>query len=302
MFAIFGATGKVGGATVTALRKAGHAVRAVVRNENEADRFKAIGCDTVVADLTAPESIQRAIRGAQAVQILCPIPVGDSDPESTMRRMVDAVAQALRSVPQARVLALSDYGAELSHGTGITLLFNYLETRLHSLGGRLTLLRSAEHMRNWARVIPIALQHGFLPSLHHPLTKAFPTVCAHDVGLVAAELLLDEPRSDLPRIVSIEGPQRINADYVAQVLSEIGNRKVAAVALPRSEWTATLLRAGLTDKHARLIAELYDAHNAGRIDVDDAAKTERRFGKTTLPEVIASLLATGGIHSPGMQA
>jgi hypothetical protein len=122
------------------------------------------------------------------------------------------------------------------------------------------------------------------------------------VGLVAAELLLDEPRSDLPRIVSIEGPQRINADYVAQILGELANRKIAAVTVPRGEWTATLLRAGLTDKHARLITELYDAHNAGRIDVDDAAKTERRFGKTTLPEVIASLLAAGGIPSPSVQA
>jgi uncharacterized protein YbjT (DUF2867 family) len=247
--------------------------------------------------------VRSAIEGAQAIQILCPVPVRDSDPESTMRRMADVAAEALRAAPHARVLALSDYGAELSHGTGITLLFNYLETRLHSLGGRLTLLRSAEHMQNWARVIPIALQQGILPSLHHPLTKTFPTVSAHDVGLVAAELLLDKPRSDLPRIVSIEGPQRISADYVAQVLGEAGNAKITAIALPRGEWTATLLRAGLSDKHARLIAELFDAHNAGKIDVEDGTKTERRFGKTTLPEVIASLLATGGgIHSPSAQA
>jgi len=291
MFTIFGATGKVGSTTVAALRKAGHAVRAVVRNESEAKRFQTIGCETAVADLTSPVSLRFALHGAQAVQILCPIPVGDRDPESTMRRMVDVAAQALRAAPHARVLALSDYGAELSHGTGITSLYHYLEAQLHSLGGRLTLLRSAEHMQNWARVIPIALQQGVLPSLHHPLTKAFPTVSAHDVGLAAAELLLDEPRSDLPRVVSIEGPERITVDYVARVLGEMGDTKIAAVALPRGEWTAALLRAGLTDRHARLIAELYDAHNAGKIDVEEATKTERRFGKTALPEVIASLLA-----------
>lgn len=291
MFVIFGASGNVGGATVAALRKAGHPVRAVVRNERQAERFATIGCETVVADLTNFASVRRAIDGARAVQILCPIPAADIDPESTMRNMVDVAADALASASDIHVLALSDYGAELSEGTGVTLLFHYLETRLRSLGGRLTLLRSAEHMQNWGRALPTALQLGILPSLHHPLTKSFPTVSAHDVGTAAAELLLDEPRSGLPRIVSIEGPERISATYVAQVLSEASNKTITPFALPRSEWAATLLRAGLTEKHASLIADLYDAHNAGKIEVEDTRKTERRFGKTTLPEVISSLLA-----------
>ena len=290
MFVIFGASGNVGSTTVAALRKAGHPVRAVVRNERQAERFATIGCEAVVADLTDSASVCTAINGARAVQILCPIPAADVDPESTMRNMVDVAADALASAPGIHVLALSDYGAELSEGTGITLLFHYLETQLRSLAGRLTLLRSAEHMQNWGRALPTVLQCGILPSLHHPLTKLFPTVSAHDVGLAAAELLLDEPQSGLPRIVSIEGPERISAAYVAQVLSEVGNKTVTPFALPRSEWPAALLRAGLTEKHASLVADLYDAHNAGKIEVEDTRKTERRFGKTTLPEVISSLL------------
>ncbi|WP_116139002.1 NAD(P)H-binding protein [Trinickia diaoshuihuensis] len=291
MFVIFGASGKVGSATVTALRKAGHRVRAVVRNERQAERFRAIGCETASADLTDLASVRAAIDGAHTVQMLCPIPEDDIDPESTMRKMAGVAADALRAAPDTRVVALSDYGAELDEGTGITMLFHYFETQLRPLGGRVTLLRSAEHMQNWARVIPTALQHGVLPSLHHPLSKSFPAVSAHDVGLAATELLLDDRRSDRPRIVSIEGPERINTTDVARLLSEIGNATITAFALPRSEWTATLLRAGLTAKHAQLIADLYDAHNAGRIDIEDAAKRERRFGQTTLSEVISSLVA-----------
>ncbi len=50
-----------------------------------------------------------------------------------------------------------------------------------------------------------------------------------------------------------------------------------------------LLRAGLSANHAQLITDLYDTHNAGRIDVE-AGVGERRFGTTGLAEVLASIL------------
>ncbi|WP_429255993.1 hypothetical protein [Paraburkholderia sp. GAS334] len=51
-----------------------------------------------------------------------------------------------------------------------------------------------------------------------------------------------------------------------------------------------MLRAGLNENHARLITELYDAQNEGRIDVE-VGNSERRFGETELVEVFASLRA-----------
>jgi hypothetical protein len=58
---------------------------------------------------------------------------------------------------------------------------------------------------------------------------------------------------------------------------------------PRGEWAAMLEGAGLGEPHARLITDLYDAHNAGRIDVETDI-SERRFGATTLAEVLAAIL------------
>ena len=294
MFVIFGASGKVGRVTAAALRHAGHAVRAVVRNEAQSERLASIGCEVVLADLLKPESVAKVIDGAQAVQILCPVPNGDAQPESAMRRMIDVAAVVLRANPPPRVLALSDYGAELDRGTGITLLFHALESQLQPVVQNLTLLRAAEHMQNWARVIPVALATGVLPSLHHPLNKRFPTVAAQDVGQLAAELLLDESRASVPRLVSIEGPRRVSALDVARALSDVSRREISAREVPRSEWTSTLLRAGLSANHSDLITELYDAHNAGRIDVEEGIG-ERRFGTTELAEVLASMLPDGAV-------
>ena len=289
MFVIFGASGKVGRMSAASLRNAGHAVRAVVRNEAQGEQLARMGCEIVLADLLDPASVARAIEGADAVQILCPVPIGDAHPGSTMHRMIDVAADALRANPPPHVLALSDYGAELDHGTGITLLFHALEKQLQTAVQNLTLLRAAEHMQNWARVIPVALATGKLPSLHHPLSKRFPTVAAQDVGLLAAQLLLGESRGSGSRVVSIEGPRRVAALDIARALSEVGGREISAHEVPRNDWAAMLSRAGLGADHAQLIIDLYETHNAGRIDVEEGIG-ERRFGTTEFADVLASML------------
>jgi uncharacterized protein YbjT (DUF2867 family) len=290
VFVIFGAAGHVGRVSAAALRRAGREVRAVVRNEAQGGPLAAIGCEIAIADLNDAASVARAIDGAHAVQMLCPLPRAHADPAPAMRRMIDVSVAALRAAAPPRVLALSDYGAEHPDGTGITTLFHYLETQLRGIDAHLTFLRAAEHMHNWARVLPMALANGMLPSLHHPLDKLFPTVAAEDVGALAAELLLDTsaPQTS-PRVVSVEGDRRVSARDVARTLAEVSGRPVVAQEVPRGEWAAVLRHAGLGEHHARLITDLYDAHNAGRIDVE-AQISERRFGATSLAQVLAALL------------
>jgi len=290
VFVIFGAAGHVGRVSAAALRRAGRPVRAVVRNADQGEFLAKIGCEIALADLLDAATVARAIEGAHAVQLLCPVPHADTDPAQAMRRMIDATVAALRADPPPRLLALSDYGAEHPTGTGITTLFHELETQLRSVDSQSTFLRAAEHMHNWARVLPIALAKGVLPSLHHPLSKRFPSVAAQDVGALAAELLLDDRAQRVsPRIVSIESDERVSTLEVARTIGDLAGRAVAAREVPRGEWAAMLAGAGLGESYARLITDLYDAHNAGRIDVE-ADVSERRFGATTLAEVLAAIL------------
>ena len=290
VFVIFGASGNVGLSTVTTLRQAGHPVRAVLRDARHRERFAQLGCDVAIADLTDARAVAAAIDGAQAVQMLCPVPVADSDPAATMARAIDILTGALAANPPPALLALSDYGAERDGNTGITRLFHYLEERLKTVPTQLTLLRSAEHLQNWTRVLPVALGTGVLPSLHHPVDKLFPTVWAPDVGVAAARLLLDRTEAgNGPRIVSIEGPRRVSVREIADTLAAAADREIVARELPRDAWTATLLRAGLSERHAQLIVDLYDVHNAGQIDVE-AGVSERVYGTTTPAEALAALV------------
>jgi len=276
MFVIFGATGKIGGATVDALRRAGAPVRAVVRDQEKAARFVAAGCEIAIADLRDVAALARAIDGAAAVQVLCPVEPQADDAADAMRRSIDAVAEAVTVASPKSVLAISDYGAHLPHGTGLTMTFHQLEERLRWIAPNLILVRSAEHMENWARSVGYAAATGVLASIHHPLTKVFPTVSAADVGAICADLLLAANAAEGVRVVHVEGPQRYTPLDVASAMGVVLGREVTAQELPRRDWQAMLGLAGMSASYAQLVVDLYDAHNAGRIDAESGAGEIRR--------------------------
>jgi NAD(P)H dehydrogenase (quinone) len=260
-----------------------------VRKSSDADDLSALGCEIQAADLNEAAEIKIAIRDADAVQVICPVQAQAEDAAGAMGKMIDAIAGALTESRPAKVLVISDYGAQVSDGTGITMIFHYLEERFRRLQSTVTFLRSAEHMQNWARVIKVASETGVLPSLHHPVSKRFPTVSAQDVGRIAAQLLTDGVTVSAPRVVHAEGPRRYDANEVAATLGNILEREVVARELPQSDWIPILTRAGAGPSYARLVFDLYMAHNAGRIDVEPGA-TDVRFGTTELRDVFVSLL------------
>jgi NAD(P)H dehydrogenase (quinone) len=289
MFVILGATGKAGRTTIKQLRSQGAPVRAVVRKSSNADHLSALGCEIVLADLNDAAAIKIAITGADAVQVICPVQAQAEDAAGAMGKTIDAIASALTEIRPAKVLAISDYGAQVSDGIGIPMIFHYLEEQFRRLPITVTFLRSAEHMQNWARVIKVASETGVLPSFHHPVSKRFPTVSAQDVGSIAAQLLTDGVTASAPRVVHVEGPRRYNANEVAASLGEILGREVVARELPQSDWIPILTRAGAGESYARLVLDLYVAHNSGRIDVEPGA-TDIRHGTTELRDVFISLL------------
>lgn len=288
MFVVLGATGKIGRATIGALRRHGVPVRAVVRNPSHAEEFRALGCETEIADLRDAPALALATKGATAVQVICPTSVRADDASAEMKSTIRSIVDALDQSRPKSILAISDYGAQLAAGTGITLTFHHLESQLKTIPAALTVLRSAEHMQNWNRLAGRAIETGVLPSLHHPVSKSFPTVSAGDVGLMAADLLLSS-NGDTLRVVHAEGPDRYSAADVARTLGEIAGREIVARELPRQDWLAALVGGGISTSYAELVAATFDAHNAGRIDVEHGVGEIRR-GKTDLRTALSALI------------
>ena len=297
MIVILGATGKVGRTAAAELRRRGRQVTGVLRDRAKGHALAELGCALAEADLRDRPSLERALAGASTVLAICPPPVKSDDVLADAQQMIDQVGGALEAARPRAVVAISDYGVHHPSGTGVTLILRRLEDRLRALPAAVTFLRSAEQMQNWLRHAVPAHRRGVLPSLHHPVTRPFPTISAFDVGRIAADLLDQAETSTAvgladgnPRVVHVEGPRRYAAVDFAAAFARLFDSPVVAQAIDRDQWTAALAAGGLGDSYARLVAELQDAHNAGRIDVEPGVGELRR-GTTDLFDALSTAVS-----------
>ncbi|WP_321953440.1 NAD(P)H-binding protein [Paraburkholderia bannensis] len=295
MFAIVGATGKVGYATASALRKAGLPVRGIVRDAAKGNRLREIGCDIAVADLHDAAGLAKAIGDASGVQVILPSDPRARDTALDMRQMIESLAKALEQTRPMRILAVSDYGAHVAHDIGMPSLFRAFEARLGQLHGQKLILRSAEHMENWGRALPAAMASGVLPSFQEPLDMAYPTISAPDLGRIAADLWLrpasakdNEDNKDI-EIVHAEGPRRYSARDVAAALGQLLGRAIDVRAVPRSQWKDAFERV-MNASLADLLIKANDARNeGGLVDVEPPGTVCR--GTTGLIDALRPLVA-----------
>lgn len=289
MYAILGATGRIGGAAIRDLRGRRLPVRAIVRDAAKANYLAQTGCDVTVADVQDADALGLALRGASDALVICPMNPKATDAPADHENKIEAICAALARVKPRSIVAVSDYGAHHATGTGVTLTFHRLEQRLKSLSIPCTFLRSAEHMQNWSRFIRTAASTGVLPTFYRPRTRLLPLVSAFDVGIIAAGLLARPVREiESARVLHVEGPRRYSINEIAKVLGIAVGRPVQAREVPPESWIPALVQGGVSESYARLVAGMYEAHNAGRIDVESESSEVRR-GSTSLAEVFTTL-------------
>lgn len=286
MFAIMGTTGQTGSAALAAALAAGHEVKAIVREPSQAATLAEKGAVLAKADLDNVAALTAAFASADAVYVLNPVPHTAEDVFAAAAKNGAAIAEAIRRAGVPHVVALSSSGAHRTEGTGIVRALHDFEQALRGSAPSLTFIRATEFMENWGGVLGVAAEHGILPSMRQPLDAAGETVSARDVGRqVAAELA--RPHAGV-RIVNLKGPAEYSPEDAAQELGELLGKPIAAVPTPREEWEPGLVAAGLSASHARELAGLYDAMNAGRAGFEEVGETRR--GSVTLKEALAALL------------
>ncbi len=292
MYAILGATGKIGGATLRELRHRGLPVRAIVRDPTKAPHLAQSGCEVAVADIHDTNALKTALAGSSDVLVICPMNPKASDAPADHESLIAAIGTALERVKPHSIVAISDYGAHHNAGTGIALTFHRLEQKLKSIPVPCTFIRSAEHMQNWSRFLKSAANTGVLPTFYRPSAKLLPIVSAPDVGVIAAGILASPHRNrEGVQIVHVEGPRRYSVDEIVKTMAAVLDRPVEGREVPREHWVSALLEGGLSESYAQLLSAMYEAHNAGSIGVESEFSDVRR-GSTSLSDAFTAL-ATG---------
>jgi len=283
MYAITGITGQVGGAVARALLAEGQRVRAVVRDEGKGLVWAGLGCEVAVAEMNDAAALARAFAGTAGVFVL---PPPNFDPEPgfpEVRAENAAIREALEIARPPRVVCLSTVGAQAAQPNLLSQR-TMLEEALRTLPFAVTFLRPAWFLENLRWDIAQAREQGLLSSYLQPLDRAVPMVATADVGRVAAELLLHE--GELPRVVELEGPQRLTQHDIAAALTQVLGRPVHAEAVPRENWGAIFRAQGMRDPVPRI--QMLDGFNEGwiRFESNDASVRKGRVG---VAEVIRSL-------------
>lgn len=191
--AVFGATGKQGGAVVDALVDQGAHVRALVRSP-ESERARSLadrGVELAYADADEPTSLAAALEGATAFffMTLPPGGMGSGDTEGETQQGL-ALAQAAAAAGVPHIVFNSVGGAERNSGVPHFESKRRVEAYLEDLDMAVTLIRPVFFMDNLAAMGPQLDKGELVLRLPLPDGIKLQMIAVRDIGIVAASALL----------------------------------------------------------------------------------------------------------------
>jgi uncharacterized protein YbjT (DUF2867 family) len=283
MFLVMGITGKVGGATAEHLLAHGKEVRALVRNREKAGNWTNRGVELVDGDWNDSAAIDNALKGVEGAFVMLP-PVWAPSPDYREAKGVIAhYVEALTKAAPPRVVALSSMAADRTGGHGVITALSLLERSFRDLISPVAFVRAGAFFENFLFGLQAA-RGGTLPVFNDPTNRKSTMIATVDIGAAVATLLTG-PAWSGRRVVELGS--MVSADDVAEQLGDVLNLDVKAFAVPRAGWAEALEQFGIPKGHTGPAEEMYEAVNAGWMDLG-VAGTEHIAGTTSARDVFAA--------------
>lgn len=241
MILVTGATGKVGAETVIRLLGQQVPVRALVREQANAQSMANAGAQITVGDFTAPASLATAMDGVSTVVLISP----GADPAHELAVIDAATVAGVGHVLKVGSKSSADSPIARSRGHA------QVEQGLLASGLGYTLLQSNAYMQNTLLLAPsIAATSSFASCAGLGQIGMMDT---RDVAAVAAHLAAD-PGAHNGRTYRLSGPELLTYADVATALSRVLHRSITYQPRTREEETAAMIGAGLPQPVAAMNA------------------------------------------------
>lgn len=265
MYLITGATGNIGRPLVEQLHKAGHAVRALVRDASRAKRLPE-GIDIAVGNLDDADGLAAALHGVDSVFLLH---VGAGTTQT--QNMIDAA----RSTGVNRIVLLSSVGARLIPVAGlIPASLGAREELLRASGLDVTYLRPTSLMSNtlsWAGGIRSSNQvvDATDPGVQVPVDP-------EDIARVAARVLTEDGHVGHGYILN--GPEALTVREQVAILSDVLGHTIEFVPVTPEQAAQQAIERGTPVPLAeamQALNEMFSARLVGQIadDIENVTGT-----------------------------
>ncbi len=280
-FAVTGATGRVGTQLTVRLLSAGHAVRAIGRDEEKLEALARRGAETHAGSLHDVGFLKAIFKGAHGVFAMVPPDYGSEHMFHHQRSVTDVETAAIRAAGVPRVVALSSVGAELESGTGLIGALHYHEQTLNGLEADVISLRCGYFMENLLAAVEMIHEKEVHADAFEP-DVALPMIATKDVAAAAAAHLAGDSRGKI--VEHALGPCDVTQLEATRILGNaIGMPDLLYVQLAYEDMRTALLANGMSGAASGAMVEMIRAFNDGIIR-PTVARSPRNSTPTSLEQ------------------
>jgi NAD(P)H dehydrogenase (quinone) len=273
MIVVTGATGHLGRLVIASLLKnvPPSNIIAAARNGEKARDLAAMGVQVRIADYNDPPAWDAVLQGADKVLLIS---------SSELGRRVKQHSSVIDAAMRADVKLLA-YTSILHADTQLLALaaeHKETEALIRASGIPFVLLRNSWYTESYTAGIPNALARGALYGCAG--SGRISSAARADYAEAAAAVLIRENRAG--QVYELAGDGAFTMAELAAEISRQAGRKIVYVDMPEAEYRSALVKAGLPDAVAALIADSDRGVSKGAL-FDDSHQLSRLISRPTTP-------------------
>lgn len=263
MYIVSGASGQTGSVVAKELLKKGLPVRVLVRSEEKAAPFVALGAEFAIVDVQNAASLQYALIGGKALYLMNPPNYTSEDMFTETEKSISAWQSAIGNSTLEKLVILSSVGAHLTSGLGNIHTLHMLENAFADSTIPVTFIRASSFMENILPVIDVIKNDSIYPSFDK-IDAKIPHVAAEDIGKLAAQSLIKQ--SEGVKHLELAG-FFYDSQEIAKAFGDAMGKTVTAVEIPETEWRDNL-SGFVNGKNLDHWVEMQQGINSGHIDFE----------------------------------
>ncbi|MBC9881423.1 SDR family oxidoreductase [Bradyrhizobium sp. INPA01-394B] len=254
MILVIGATGNIGSEVTRQLVAKGVGVRALVRDRAKAEAVLGTKVELVAGDLSRPETVAAAMNGADKLFLVTPLHLDQI-------AMKSAAIQAAKLAGVKHIVMSTGIGAGPDAGVEIGRWHGKNQEEVKATGVVYTFLQPTFFMQNMLMFAGTIREQG---AFYMPLGDSKVSwVDARDIAQVGVVALTEAGHEN--KEYPITGSEAVSCAKMAAILSDVLGKGVNYVDVPLAAAKEGMMSAGMPEKLADLMNELYALGPAGHL-------------------------------------